>query len=424
MRIVINTPNGTIGRPLTQRLLDAGADVTLLTRRPASVAHFAARGALVVEGSIDDPAALARALEGADALFWLSPPAYRPDANAWLERSARLAAAEVKKRGVSRVVVLSSVGAHTGPGTGPVGSLLAVENAFRAAAPDVVALRPGFFMENLLRDVPTIIKDGAIYSPMPTDKPLPLVAAVDIAGRAAAFLLDPTWAGHPIVGIHGPVDRSYRQIAAALTEELGRPIRHVEVTVEQMRQGMLAAGLPDFAADAYAELFQAVRDGRMDAAEPRTPETTTPTTVQEFARSTLLPALRAAQGDAGPDAAALVARSNALMLAWEHGDADAYRQLSAPDLRMSIPAYGLDVTGFEHVWAVRTSLKPLDKGPLDLHTVDNHVVAGRTVSAYAHVVSRQTGQFTQHAAVRFEFDAFGRLTRYHQDIVWPAATAA
>jgi uncharacterized protein YbjT (DUF2867 family) len=421
MRIVVNTPNGTIGRSLTLRLLDAGAAVTLLSRRPASVADFAARGARVVEGSVDDPSALAAALDGAGALFWLSPPAYRPDANAWLERAARLAAAEVKQAGRARVVVLSSVGAHTGPGTGPVGALLAVENAFRAASADVVALRPGFFMENLLRDVPTVLRDGAIYSPVPTDKPVPLVATADVAARAAAFLLDPTWSGHLVAGAHGPADLTHRQIAATLAEELGRPVRHVELSVEQMRQAMLAGGLPDFVAATYAEFFQAIRDGRMDAAEPRSLETTTPTTLRDFARSTLLPALRAAEREAGPDAAALVARANALLTAWEHGDAAAYRRLCAPGVRMTIPAYGIDVTGFDPVWAVRASLKPVDDGPLDLHTADNHVVAGRTVSAHAHVISRQTGQFTQHAAVRFAFDEAGRLAHYHQDVVWPAA---
>jgi uncharacterized protein YbjT (DUF2867 family) len=420
MRIAVNTPNGHIGRPLTRRLLEAGADVTLISRQPAKVADFAARGARVIEGSLDDPRALAAALEGADALFWLSPPAYRPDANAWLERTAEAAAAEVKKKGVGRVVVLSSVGAHTGPGTGPVGALLAVENALRAAAPDVVVLRPGYFMENLLRDAATIAKEGAFYSPTPTDKPVPQVATADIAARAAAFLLDPSWTGQRIVGVHGPVDLSYRQVAALLSEELGRPIRHVEISVEQMRQHMLSAGLPDFVAATYAEFFEAIRAGRMDSAEPRTHETTTPTTLREFARAVLGPAVRAAEGKAAPADAALIGRVNALMVAWEQGDTETYRRLSAPGVRMTIPAYGLDVAGFDPVWAVRASLKPLGEGPLSLHIVDNHVLAGRTVSAYAHLIDRQTGQFTQHAAVRFEFDEADRLAHYHQEIIWSA----
>ncbi|HEU4534611.1 MAG TPA: NAD(P)H-binding protein [Polyangiaceae bacterium] len=420
MRIAVNTPNGNIGRPLTQRLLEAGAHVSLISRRPDKVADFAARGARVVEGSIDEPRALAAVLEGADALFWLSPPALRPDGNEWLQRAAETAAAEVRRQGVRRAVVLSSVGAQTGPGTGPVGALLAVEDAFRAAAPDVVALRPGFFMENLLRDVGSILKDGAIYTPTPTDKRIPLVATADIAARAAAFLLDSGWSGRRVVGVHGPADTTYRQIAATLSEELGRPVRHVEIGVEAMRQGMLAAGLPDFVAALYAEFFEAIRAGRMDAAEPRTHETTSPTTLREFARTTLLPALRAAEGATGPDAAALIARTNALMVAWERGDAEAYRRHSAPGVRMTIPAYGLDLNGFDAVWGVRTSMKPLDAGPLDPHTVDTHVVTGRTVLAYGHVIDRQTGQFAQHASVRFVFDEAGRLAHYHQDIVWRA----
>jgi uncharacterized protein YbjT (DUF2867 family) len=311
MRIVINTPNGNIGRPLAQHLLDAGVELVLIGRRPAAVADLVAQGARFVEGSIDDGEALAAALEGADGLFWVSPPAYRPDANAWLLDAARTAAAAVKRQRVRRVVVVSSVGAQTGPGTGPVGALLAVEQALRAAAPDVIVLRPGFFMENFFRDIPTIATEGAFYSPTPTDLPVPLVATADIAARAAAFFLDPGWTGQRIVGVHGPADLSYRRAADIVGEALGRPVRHVEISVEQMRQRMLAAGLPDFVAATYAEFFQAIRDGRMAAAEPRSPETTTPTSLHDFARSALLPALRAAEGARAPADAAHLAQASA-----------------------------------------------------------------------------------------------------------------
>lgn len=417
MRIVVNTPNGNIGRPLTERLLDAGAEVTVISRKAESVADFVARGASLVEGSIDDPKILGQALEGADALFWLTPPAYRPDAAAWAIGAAQSAAAAVKRLGVKRVVVLSSMGAQSGPGTGPVGWLLAVEDALRAAAPEVTALRPGFLMENLLRDLPTIAAQGVIYSPNPTNKALAMVASVDVAARAAAFLLDPGVRGHVTVGIHGPADLSYSAVAQVLSRAIGRPIRHVETTLEQTRAAMLAAQLPDFVVDVFLEMFQAVRDGRMDPAEPRSAATTTGTTLTEFATRVLLPKLELAEGRAD---VSLVTRANEIMTAWERGDTERYRDRLSPTVRMTIPAYGLDVTGFEAIWSVRTSMKALDAGPLDLHVLTSHALEGRTVHALSHVISRGTGQFTQHANVRFGFDEAGRLAHYHQDVVWMA----
>ncbi len=78
MRIVVNTPTGNIGRSLVQTLLDRGAEVTLVARTRSKVQDFEARGARVVEGSIDDAAVLDKAFEGADGLFWLSPPRTGP----------------------------------------------------------------------------------------------------------------------------------------------------------------------------------------------------------------------------------------------------------------------------------------------------------------------------------------------------------
>ncbi len=114
----------------------------------------------------------------------------------------------------------------------------------------------------------------------------------------------------------------------------------------------------------------------------------------------------------------LVSLVHATMTAWELGDTDTYQRHCAEGVRMTIPAYGLDIQGFAAIWAVRVGMKPLANGPLDLHTVTTSVVEGRSVRARSHVISRTTGQFTQHAEVRFDFDDAARLVAYHQDVVW------
>ena len=292
-KIVVNTPNGTIGRKVSEALLDAGATLTVLSRTADKVAPLAARGATVVEGSLDDAAALKAAFAGADSLLWITPPAIRPDFQAWAIDSARQAAALAREAGIANVVVLSSVGAHTGPGTGPVGVLLAVEEAFRAAIPHVTVLRPGLFMENFFRDAGTLTQLGKIFSPIPADKKVPMVATDDIAAVATRALLDPR-PGHAVLGVHGPEDLTYAEAAALLAEAWGRPVEYVQVRVEDARQGMIGAGFPAFAADLYAEMYQAFVDGRMDQAEPRTAETTTSTSLMSFFRRALVPALAGA----------------------------------------------------------------------------------------------------------------------------------
>jgi uncharacterized protein YbjT (DUF2867 family) len=293
MSIVINAPTSNIGRALAPRLLDAGERVTVLSRDKKKVDDLLRRGARVVEGSFEEPALLAKALEGAEALFWLTPPPARPDYYAWATKCAKQAAAAAKKTGVRRAVVVSSMGAHTGPGTGPVGPAREMENEFEASLPAVVSLRPGIFMENFLQSTDMIAKDGQIFVPIPANKRWPLVATADIAAKAACWLLDRGWSGHHRVGVHGPKDLSSDEAAAIISSVLGKPVKSVDATLDQARGAMNGMGMPDFVVEIIAEMYVAFREGRLDPAEPRTPDTTTPTTLAEFARTTLVPAIRA-----------------------------------------------------------------------------------------------------------------------------------
>ena len=68
----------------------------------------------------------------------------------------------------------------------------------------------------------------------------------------------------------------------------------MQVTGEQAKQAMLGGGLPAYIADAYVEMYGAMGSGVFQQAEPRTPETTTPTTLLQFALDTIKPAVEAA----------------------------------------------------------------------------------------------------------------------------------
>ena len=73
MKITVTTPSGNIGSKLVQILLTTSdAQVTVLARNAKKVEPLAAHGARVVAGDQLDPAALDRALEGAEVLFWLT----------------------------------------------------------------------------------------------------------------------------------------------------------------------------------------------------------------------------------------------------------------------------------------------------------------------------------------------------------------
>ncbi len=58
----------------------------------------------------------------------------------------------------------------------------------------------------------------------------------------------------------------------------------------------------------------------------------------------------------------LISRTHAILRAWELGDTAAYAAACAPGVRMTIPAYGLDVTGFDAIWGVRNSPSERPRG--------------------------------------------------------------
>jgi uncharacterized protein YbjT (DUF2867 family) len=294
MKIVVNTPAGNIGRVVTDQLLAIKGDVVIIGRNPAKVTDFVARGARLVEGSIDDAAVLDQAFSGADALFWLTPIAFdKPNYIKWARQTGQDAARAAKRHGIRRVVVISSVGAQHETGVGPIGCLLAVESAFAAAAPNVSSLRAASFMENFLNHVGSIANMGTIFGSYPAEKKIPMVASRDIAVAALEALGGQRGDGHRIIGVQGPEDLSQLQAAKIISEGIGRPVKYVEVTDQQARQGMTQAGIPAFFVELLLDMYRGLREGRMERAEPRTAATTTKTSLLEFSRTVLKPAIDA-----------------------------------------------------------------------------------------------------------------------------------
>jgi len=291
MPLIINTPTGNIGRALSGFLLEEKADVIIIGRHPEKVADLVARGARLITGSLDDPQVLQKAMQDGGTLFWLTPPNLVPGYPQWARMIAGLAADTANAQGVDHIVVLSSVGAQAGPGTGPVAVLGEVENIFKAQCTNLAVLRPAYFMENLLHHTATIAAEGAFYLPLQATRNLPMVATRDIANVAAGLMLDTSWSGHRIVGVHGPEDLSHARAAEIISAELDRTVTFVPVTPEQARRALQQMGLSDYEVDMYSELYAAMADGKLEPAEPRTAETTTPTSLAQFVREVMKPAI-------------------------------------------------------------------------------------------------------------------------------------
>ena len=290
MSIVITTPTGNIGGRALRQLLAAGADVSVIVRRPEKLSDSVRSRVKIHQGSLTDVDLVTKAFRGAQAALWLTPPNYaHPDPAAYHDELGEVAAAAIKESKIPYVVNISSASAHL-ENAGPISGVGAIERRLNEAAENVVHLRPGFFMENFLQQIEPIKNDGAIYDPMPADRPYPIIATQDIGDVAAELLLKRNWSGRQNRGLHGAADLTFAEATKILGESIGKPLKHVQITPDQAYQTFIALGASPGFAKALVEMYQALSKPNA-IAEPRTPETTTPTTLREWSDAVLRPLL-------------------------------------------------------------------------------------------------------------------------------------
>ena len=296
MRILVTTPTGNIGSRIVDQLLDAGHAVTLLARDPSKLPETVRTRTTVVQGALDDAAAVSKALTDVDTAFFLIPPqSTEPKWRAWQEGIGATFVAAATQSGVPRVVFLSSTGAQH-EGLGPISGMGAVEKALNAALPNVVIVRAGSFMENTFISFPTIAAQGAIYGVVKGDQQQQVVATRDVAAVATRWLVDASWTGHRTVGAHGPVTISANESTAVLSAVLGRALNYVQIPADAFGQALSQAGLPDFVAKGYEAMSGGMAE-HLDAGdysqEPQTPASAGRTSFREFAEQMLKPAFEA-----------------------------------------------------------------------------------------------------------------------------------
>jgi uncharacterized protein YbjT (DUF2867 family) len=292
--ITVTTPNGRVGSLVLKQLLKRGEQVRVISHSPDKLASSVHKRCEVIAGSIDDADTLKRGFEGADAIFWCIPQSSEgnrwDDAHEYHQRFATAAAAALQ--GSPARVVAVSAGRHGYDDRGIVAAFAAVEDTLNSSGATVRHLRCAFFMENLLEALPTLAAPGAVFFNGPGNLPLPMVCVADVAHKAVESIIDRSWHGQGHVAVHGPAHVSLDEMAGILTDVLGTPIRYIQVPDQVLIDNLTRVGLPEGFASAFARLLTA--DAlKAYAIEPRTPETTTPTTLRRWAGQTLLPAFRA-----------------------------------------------------------------------------------------------------------------------------------
>lgn len=194
---VITGATGNTGKVLTEALLAKGQKVRVIGRSAERLQEFARKGAEPFVSAAGDATALTRAFTGARAVYALIPPDMTTqDFRAHQERVGDALATAIEKSAVLYVVSLSSIGANLREGAGPVSGLHSFEQKLnRIATINVLHLRPGYFMENLLMQVQLVQMMGLMGGPLRADLPVALIATRDIGQVAAEEFLQLRFSG-------------------------------------------------------------------------------------------------------------------------------------------------------------------------------------------------------------------------------------
>jgi uncharacterized protein YbjT (DUF2867 family) len=159
----------------------------------------------------------------------------------------------------------------------------------------VVALRSCFQMTNHLGAIPLIRRAGINAGGFRADLPVPMIAPRDIAAVAAEYLMDPRFRGYRVRDLLGPRNYTPREATAILGAAIGRPdLPYVEWSPAESRENLLGVGFSASRADALLQLQATLNAGQPTIYPPRSAANTTPTSLEEFACDTFVPAYCAA----------------------------------------------------------------------------------------------------------------------------------
>jgi uncharacterized protein YbjT (DUF2867 family) len=280
---------GNVGSKVADLLLTRGEQIRVL-EHGRSLQPLAERGAEVVTGDARDADTLRALLAGADAAFLLLPDDLA-DPHFVATRSAmcRAIGTVLAERPTRHVVALSAAGADRDDMTGPPAGLHELEGRLAALADvDILVLRPASYMDYLLMSLPLIQAQRVNGSAIEGDRRIPMVATADVAREAAERLARRDFAGHTAKLLLGPEDVSMREATTALGARLGMPeLPYVEFPPDDMRAALVGAGMSEEAASQVVDMQLGLNQGRPFDAVRRTPESTTPTRLDEFLNGAL-----------------------------------------------------------------------------------------------------------------------------------------
>lgn len=281
--LLVTGAAGHLGQRVLAHLLNthkiSASHIVAATRRPEKLSDLVAQGIQVRKADFDDPASLTTAFTGIDRLLLISTDAFDRPGHRLSQHKAAIDAARAS--GVKHLVYTSM--------PKPDDTLipfapdhLGTEQALASSGLGWTILRNSWYMETLFYTSPSALAAGKWFSSAGTGR-VGYVSREDCA-RAAAAALASTNTQNVRYDITGPRTLTIAEVVAAVSQAVGKPIELVQVTDDQLRQGMMAHGMPGLLASLLVAFDANTRAGKVDIQSAAVEQLTgkRPQTLQEF----------------------------------------------------------------------------------------------------------------------------------------------
>ncbi len=291
--IVITGASGRTGGAAARALLEKGEKIRVVGRNAKRLQPLVEKGAEAFVGDGEDSAFLTKAFEGAEAVYLVVPEEPSgEDLRAQQERATDSFAAAVASAHVPYVVALSSIGAQHANKTGPIVGLHNLEEKLnRVTGLNVLHLRAGYFMENLLMSIGPLCSMGMFPGGMKGDMATPWIATKDIGAYAAKRLVARDFSGSSVQELHGQRDLSMNEAASIAGGAIGKPkLSYKQVPFMMLEIGLGQMEVPKKSIALLVEMWKGANAGLIAPLEKRSAENTTPTTIESFVAEEFVPA--------------------------------------------------------------------------------------------------------------------------------------
>jgi uncharacterized protein YbjT (DUF2867 family) len=299
--ILLTGATGSAGSFIADQFVRAREPVRILVRNRAKAAAFEEVPTVeIVEGDMSRADSLAAGLDGVERVLMISAPSMD-----MVETQSAFVDA-CKAAGVRHVVKFSGLDARSDT-TFPFGLMhKAVEEHLERSGLAWTQLRPTGFMQEYLREAPSIIYEAAMYFAL-GDARLNPVDLSDVGKVGFLLLRDGGHEGARLI-MTGPEALTMSEIADRLSSATGKTVRYLPVSRAARKQALVSHGIPPELAEALdRQVEERLKGGLESQVDVSTHQLfgVRPTTFLEFA-------LRHAEafGAAGPQVRELVSSGN------------------------------------------------------------------------------------------------------------------